>query len=270
MPELPEIETIADGLRREITGRRIIAVTVREPRLRQLVAPDLPARLRERQITQVSRRGKFLIFQLDEGKLEWIAHLGMSGRLCVGAPPQRVGRHDHVVIDLDDGRCLTYSDPRRFGLILVRPAGGGLPARLGIDPMESGFTAAALQLLGRRRRRPIKNLLMDQALVAGLGNIYTNEILFRARIRPGRAAGRLTWRECDAIVRAARSVLREAIRRRGSSISDFRDAGGNPGGFQARFRVYDRAGAPCRRCGIAIRRRVLSGRSTFYCPSCQR
>jgi formamidopyrimidine-DNA glycosylase len=175
-----------------------------------------------------------------------------------------------VRIDLDDGRSLTYNDPRRFGLLFIRQCDGPPPSRLGVDPLSSEFTPDMLRTLSRGRHRPIKNLLMDQTLVAGLGNIYANEILCAAGVRPGRSAGRLSRRDRDAIVRATRSVLAEAIDRRGSSISDFRDASGARGGFQDRFRVYDREGQPCRRCGALVRRRILAGRSTFYCPRCQR
>jgi formamidopyrimidine-DNA glycosylase len=194
----------------------------------------------------------------------------MSGTLRVVTRDERPRTHDHVVIDLDGGRRLVFNDPRRFGLLALRADGEALPARLGIDAACADFTAEALAALARRRRRPIKNLLMDQSLVAGLGNIYATEILCRAGVRPGRAAGRLTYRECEVIVRATRVVLRAAIRRRGSSISDFRDASGAPGGFQDRFLAYDRGGQPCRRCRTPIRRRVLAGRASFYCPRCQR
>jgi formamidopyrimidine-DNA glycosylase len=285
MPELPEIEILAAGLRHALVGRRIVGVDVRERRLREPLAADFAERLRGRRVTGVGRHGKFLVIALGGiedrpiapgggdgpgGPLEWIAHLGMSGSLVIAGPARAPGRHDHVVIRLDDGQHLTFNDPRRFGLMVVRAARGGPPTRLGIDPLAAGFAGPALHALSRRRRRPIKNLLMDQGLVAGLGNIYVNELLFRAGIRPGRAARRLTRAECDALARATREVLTEAIRRRGSSISDFRDENGRPGSFQRRFRVYDREGAPCRRCGRPIRRTVFSGRSAFYCPACQR
>jgi formamidopyrimidine-DNA glycosylase len=269
-PELPEVETVASGLRRALRGRRIVSVTVHEPRLRRRVAADLPQRLRGRDIVTVSRRGKFLLVHLDADE-EIVFHLGMSGTLRVGLGPVQLQRHDHVVIVLDDGGCLSYNDPRRFGIVLLQAAASpGPEGCLGVDPLAPEFTAGALRAISRGRRRPIKNLLMDQALVAGLGNIYANEILSHAGVRPSRAAGRLTGREIDAVVVATRAVLREAIRRRGSSISDFRDARGARGGFQRCFRVYDRAGQPCCQCGVTIRKRVLAGRSSFYCPSCQR
>lgn len=269
-PELPEVETVASGLRRALRGHRIVSVTVHEPRLRRRVAADLAQRLRGRRVMAVSRRGKFLLVHLDADE-DLVFHLGMSGTLRVGHCPVEVQRHDHIVIVLDDGQCLSYNDPRRFGIVLLQtPTNPGPAARLGVDPLAPEFTAGALRSISRGRRRPIKNLLMDQALVAGLGNIYANEILCRAGVRPGRAAGRLTGREIEAVVEATRVVLREAIQRRGSSISDFRDARGAEGGFQRCFRVYDREGQPCGQCGVTIRKRVLAGRSSFYCPSCQR
>lgn len=269
MPELPEVETVVGELRRSLVGRRIVAVRVREWRLRRPIAVDLPTRLRGRRIVGISRHGKFLLFHLDDGAADLVVHLGMSGTIRLHGTTD-AGRHDHVIIALDDGHSLTYNDPRRFGLMLLRSAHTGLPTRLGIDPLSPEFTADRLAALARGRRRPIKNLLMDQALIAGLGNIYANEILAQARIRPGRAAGRLTRRDHQAVVDATREVLIAAIRQRGSSISDFRDITGNRGGFQQRFVVYDRCGQPCRRCSTGIRRRMLGGRSTFYCPSCQR
>lgn len=270
MPELPEVETVAQDLRRAVVGRRITAVCVRETRLRRAVAPDLGARLVGRSITTATRHGKFLVLALNGAGGDLVVHLGMSGTLRVVGQSEPLRAHDHVSIDLGGGRRLVLNDPRRFGLLVLQANGEGLPTRLGVDPESPAFTAEALAALARRRRRPVKNLLMDQGLVAGLGNIYSSEILFRAGIRPGRAAGRLTRRDCEAVVRATHAVLREAIRRRGSSISDFRDASGTRGGFQDRFFVYDRAGEPCRRCTTPIRRRVLAGRSSFYCPRCQR
>lgn len=269
MPELPEVETVVGELRDALVGRRIVGVTLRERRLRRPVAADLAARLCGRRVAGVSRRGKFLLVHLDAGDAELVVHLGMSGTVRLQGAVE-AARHDHVVIELDDGRRLVYNDPRRFGLILLRTAQAGVPARLGVDPLSPAFTAEHLALLARGRRRPIKNLLMDQGVVAGLGNIYANEILARARIRPGRAAGRLTRRDHHALVHATREVLAAAIRKRGSSISDFRNTTGNRGAFQQRFVVYNRAGEPCARCRTRIRRRLLAGRSTFYCPSCQR
>ncbi len=270
MPELPEVETVASGLRRTLVGRRIVTVTVRERRLRRPIPHDLAALVSGRAVTSVSRHGKLLRLALDDDGLELVMHLGMSGTVRVQDDSGGLRRHDHVMMALDDGRAVIFHDPRRFGLITVRAAGGAAAEPLGVDPVNGGFTADLLGAVTRGRRRPIKNLLMDQSLIAGLGNIYANEILAVAGVRPGRASGRLSRGQREAIVAATRDVLDAAIRRGGSSISDFHDASGRQGAFQTRFLVYDREGEPCRRCETSIRRRVLGGRSTYYCPRCQR
>ncbi len=254
----------------ELVGRRVLAVTLRETRLRGGVAADLPSRLEGRRITRLERRGKYLLARLDDDAV-WLVHLGMTGQLTL-APASRPDRvHDHVVIALDDGRLLTFNDARRFGRVAV-VAGEALSEEAGdgIDPLADGFNADSLFQLTRRRRTTIKALLMDQRRVAGLGNIYVNEILFHAGIRPQRCAGRLARAECERLVASTRRVLAEAIRRGGSSISDYRDGLGRAGDFQLRHHVYDRAAEPCRRCGTLIRKRVHAGRSSFYCPRCQR
>ncbi len=270
MPELPEVETVVRSLAPELVGRRVVEVSVRETRLRGGVAADFVARLTGRRIGAIRRRGKYLLAALDDGQV-WLVHLGMTGRLTLGTAEQGGLRHDHIVVRFDDGRLLTYNDPRRFGRVAVIGA-GSVPAETGegVDPLAPEFTAAALFALTRRRRTPIKALLMDQRRVAGLGNIYANEILFRAGIRPRRRAARLGRTDCERLVAATRAVLAEAIRRGGSSISDYRDGLGRSGWFQLRHGVYDRAGEPCRRCATVIRVRVVCGRSTFYCPNCQR
>jgi formamidopyrimidine-DNA glycosylase len=269
VPELPEVETVVRGLAPELAGRRVDAVTVHETRLRGGVAPEFAARLTGRRIGALARRGKYLLAPLDDGRV-WLVHLGMTGRLTLATGERAAERHDHVVVQLDDGRVVTYNDPRRFGrMAVLEPADVAQETGDGVDPLAGDFTPAFLFALSRDRRTSVKALLMDQRRVAGLGNIYVNEILFHARIRPGRRAARLARADCARIVRATRVVLEAAIRRGGSSISDYRDGLGREGWFQLRHRVYDRAGKPCRRCGTAIRSRVIVGRSSFYCPRCQ-
>jgi formamidopyrimidine-DNA glycosylase len=244
-------------------------VLVRETRLRGGVAADFSARLSGRRIGALERHGKYLLAPLDDGSI-WLVHLGMTGRLTLGAAGAAAERHDHVVIHLDDGRVLTYNDARRFGrMAVIAGAQRGAETGGGIDALGTDLTPDALFALTRGRGTTIKALLMDQRRVAGLGNIYVNEILFRAGVRPGRRARRLTQAECTRIVAGTRAVLAEAIRGGGSSISDYRDGLGRQGWFQLRHRVYDRAGEPCRRCGSLIRARVIVGRSSFYCPRCQ-
>lgn len=269
MPELPEVETVVRGLAPELTGRRVLAVAVRETRLRGGVAPEFAERLTGRAFQHLGRRGKYLLATLDDGRV-WLVHLGMTGRLTLAAASRADEVHDHIVVRLDDGRLLTYNDARRFGRVaVIEPDSVPRETGEGIDPLADDFTGGTLFALTRGRRTPIKALLMDQRRIAGLGNIYANEILFRAGVRPRRRAARLTRGECARLATATRAVLAEAIRRGGSSIADYRDGLGRSGWFQLRHRVYDRAGEPCRRCATAILTRVICGRSSFYCPSCQ-
>jgi formamidopyrimidine-DNA glycosylase len=269
MPELPEVETVRRSLL-PIVGTRIAAVEVREPRLRRAVARDFGRRLAGRVIQGIERHGKYLLFQLT-GDEALLAHLGMSGALLLqqgGTPPQA---HDHICLRLSDGRQVTFNDPRRFGLMRMgRPTEFAELGNVGPDPLAGTFSVNDLAALLRSRKKPVKNLLMDQRALGGIGNIYANEILFRAGVRPGRQARRLTRREIERLFAATRAVLRSAIRLGGSSISDYRDGGGRPGYFQLRLKVYARAGQPCRRCQTPIRRAVHAGRSSFYCPGCQK
>jgi formamidopyrimidine-DNA glycosylase len=267
MPELPEVETVRRSLL-PIVGRRIEAVEVLEPRLRQRIADDFARRLIGRVIEDITRRGKYLLFRLSGGE-SLLAHLGMSGALLLQPVDAPSEPHDHVRVRLDAGLQLTYNDPRRFGLMRL----GRLDeftelGHVGADPLR--VSVAELASLARARKKPVKNLLMDQRALAGIGNIYANEILFRARIRPGRQARRLTRADLRRLVASIRAVLTGAIRLGGSSISDYRDGAGKPGYFQLRLRVYDRAGKPCPRCRMPVRRTVHAGRSSFYCPNCQR
>ena len=270
MPELPEIETIVRGLGPRITGRRVASVDVRERRLRAPVAPTFAAQLRGRRIEAVGRHGKYMLSTLDDGRV-WLVHLGMSGQLTIAPGAQPLRPHDHIVVVLDDGGTLTYNDPRRFGCMAVLDvAAVAKTTGPGIDGLSPALTGEALFRLSRQRRTAAKTLLMDQRHIAGLGNIYVNEILFHAGVRPRRRAAGLTRAECDRIITAARAVLADAIGQGGSSISDYRDGFGQFGCFQSRHQVYDRAGEACRRCGTPIRGCVVVARSTFYCPTCQR
>jgi len=269
MPELPEVETVRRSLL-PIVGRRIVRVDVVEPRLRRRVASDFAARITDHVIDAIDRHGKYLLFRLSSGEC-LLAHLGMSGALLLQPGGTAAEPHDHVRFIFADGEQLTYNDPRRFGLLRVgRMTELAELRNVGPDPLADDFAVADLAALARGRKKPVKNLLMDQQGLGGIGNIYANEILFRARIRPGRQARRLTRAELARLHEATRAVLAHAIELGGSSISDYRDGGGRPGYFQLRLAVYDRAGEPCRRCRTPIRRAVHAGRSSFYCPICQR
>lgn len=269
MPELPEVETVRRTLQ-PVVGRRIVSVEVRERRLRRPIASDFSAALSGRTIEAVQRRAKYLLFRLSANRV-LLAHLGMSGSLIM-RPAGTVRRdHDHVVLGLSGGIELAFNDPRRFGLLRVATP-DDLPEidALGPDPVAEPLSLPALTALTRKRRTTVKNLLLDQRTLGGIGNIYANEILFRAGIRPGRAAARLTRADLARLLDATTRVLREAIELGGTSISDYRDGRGKAGYFQLRLQVYDRAADPCPRCEMPIKRTVHAGRSSYYCPRCQR
>lgn len=271
MPELPEVETTRRGIEPWLVGRRIERLVVREPRLRWRVAPGLPARVQGATVRSVGRRAKYLLIGTDAGTLIW--HLGMSGSLRVldaGSPPLT---HDHVDLVLDSGRCLRFNDPRRFGSLLFTaadPARHRLLAALAAEPLSEQFDADALWRRARGRRASIKSFIMDSRIVVGVGNIYASEALFRAGIRPGLAAGRVSRPRMHALVEAIRDVLAEAITVGGTTLRDYVDPSGMPGYFSQRLFVYERAGQPCRRCRAPIRQTVQGNRSTYWCPRCQR
>ena len=284
MPELPEVETVRLGLVPVMEGRRIAAVRVNRPDLRRPLPAGMADRLTGARVLRLNRRSKYLLADLDSGET-LIVHLGMSGRILVaGAPrpglfhhPQpAAGRHDHVVIDIEGGARVTFNDARRFGLMdLVasdRAEAHPLLAGLGPEPLGNGFDEDYLVARLAGRRSPVKAALLDQTVVAGLGNIYVSEVLHRTGISPLRQAGRIAAPRVRRLVPAIREVLAEAIAAGGSSLRDYRQTDGELGYFQHRFRVYDRAGAPCPRpgCSGTIRRTVQAGRSSFYCPACQR
>jgi len=298
MPELPEVETVRRGLEPVLVGRRIRRVDLARKDLRRPFPPHFAERLRGRTVTSLARRGKYLLARLDSGET-WLIHLGMSGRFTI-IPPNgkpRVpgefyyeapadagarGPHDHVVIELEDGYRLVFTDPRRFGVMdLIAPDGEEshpLIADLGIEPLGNEMNAERLAKAFRGKKAPLKAALSDQKVIAGLGNIYSCEALFRAGLSPFKPAASLVTKAgapragLERLVKAIREVLGEAIEVGGSTLRDYADANGTPGGFQTLFSVYDREGEPCRRpgCGGIIKRVVQSGRSTFYCPRCQR
>jgi formamidopyrimidine-DNA glycosylase len=252
-------------------GRQIAALVLREPRLRWRVDPRLPATIAGQRVRDVRRRAKYLIIDLDTGSL--ILHLGMSGSLRVLDPATPLVPHDHYDLLLESGRCLRFNDPRRFGSLHWSegdPADHPLLAALGPEPLTSAFNADYLARRALRRRVTIKQFLMDQRVVVGVGNIYASEALFRAGVHPKRAAGRVSGARLAALVEAVRAVLGDAIRAGGTTLRDYVGADGAPGYFRQRLYVYERTGQPCRRCRTPVRHLVQGQRSTYYCPRCQR
>jgi formamidopyrimidine-DNA glycosylase len=276
MPELPEVESLRRMLAGSARGRRIIAAKIREPRLRRVVAPDFTRMIAGRTIGELDRRAKYLLIALS-GDLTLLTHLGMSGSLTHrgrGFGDQDFDpAHDHLHFELDDGTALVYNDPRRFGLLkLVPTAQLDTVAELrglGPEPLGPDFNAAYLFRQTRGRRVAIKNLIMDQRVVAGIGNIYACEILFAAKVRPGRAAGRVSRAEAGKIVEFTKAILTRAIGSGGTTFRNYRDSQGLPGRFASDLRVYGREGERCYVCGNPIKNRVLGQRASFYCASCQ-
>jgi formamidopyrimidine-DNA glycosylase len=270
MPELPEVETTLRGIAPYLRGRRITEVCVREPRLRWPVPPALARDAAGQAIQGARRRAKYLLIDLERGSL--ILHLGMSGSLRLLEPGTPLLAHDHVDIVLDSGLALRYNDPRRFGSLLWTqedPLGHPLLRRLAPEPLDAAFGGAYLERVTRGRKVAIKHLLMNSQIVVGVGNIYSSEALFRARIDPRRAARRLERAELDRLARAIKQVLTVAIRAGGTTLRDYVSADGTPGYFRQRLYVYERAGKPCRVCGTKIRQLMQGQRSTYYCPNCQ-
>ena len=270
MPELPEVETTRRGIERAAAGRLIRELRIYDPRLRWPVDPSLPGKLCGQRLLGVGRRAKYLLLTLEHGTL--ILHLGMSGSLRVLPADTPRAKHDQFDLVLDSGAALRLNDPRRFGSLhytTADPAEHRLLAHLAPEPFDAAFDAGYLLRITRRRRVAIKQLLMNGRLITGVGNIYANEALFRARIHPGRPAGRLTRAQCVRLVRAVRAALRAAIRAGGTTLRDYVGTDGNPGAFRQKLYVYERAGKPCRVCGTLIRRLTQGQRSSYYCPHCQ-
>ena len=270
MPELPEVETTCRGIRPAIEGLVLTDVAVRNGRLRLPVPPDLATRLAGAPLLAVRRRAKYLLLDFPRGSV--IVHLGMSGSLRVVEAAQPPGNHDHV--DLVFGAlALRLRDPRRFGLVTWQ-AGDALAhpllAKLGIEPLDEGFTGRWMQQAFAGLRTPVKLALMDAQRVVGVGNIYASESLFRARIHPLAPAGSIGLRRAARLVSCVRETLREAIAAGGSTLRDFVGGDGRKGYFQQSYFVYGREGAPCRVCGAPVRRIVMGQRSSFFCPRCQR
>jgi formamidopyrimidine-DNA glycosylase len=289
VPELPEVETIVRGLEKRVAGDTIDSVWIgsrRQPL--KAPAPEIVAALEGKRIRRIHRAGKHIVFDLEGGtatprngspsssrqtrqaaslerKAQWIVHLGMTGRMVISEPAAEMVKHTHLVARLRSGRELRFIDPRMFGKISVYATGFD-PG--GVEPLEVG--EEQFLALFRGRKTPIKSALLNQKLLRGVGNIYADESLFRAGIRPRSRAASLNKKDFGRLYRALQEVLREAIALGGSSISDYVDAGGDEGLFQLEHRVYGREGEPCLVCRTAIKRVVLAGRSSHYCPKCQK
>jgi formamidopyrimidine-DNA glycosylase len=271
MPELPVVETTRRGVEPYVCGVRVSALRVHEPRLRWPIAGDLPSRVDGRRIVAVRRRAKYLLFQLDSGD-SLLLHLGMSGSLRVLPADTPRLKHDHVDVLLESGKVLRFNDPRRFGslhCISGDEALHPLLRHLGPEPLEATFDAAHLWQATRGRRVAIKVLIMNAAIVVGVGNIYASEALFHAGIRPGRQAKGLSRDEVQKLVTAIKEVLTMAVRVGGTTLRDYVGADGKPGYFRQKLFVYERAGEACRHCEEPIRHRVLGQRSTYWCHRCQ-
>ncbi len=275
MPELPEVETVRRGLAVRLTGRQIVRAELRRPDLRRPFPPMLAERLDGARIGALTRRGKYILIDLDDtGTL--LLHLGMSGRITTGTADTPDALHDHVVLTLDDGTVVRFNDARRFGLLDYiergKAAAHPLLAGMGPEPLEPGFGAAYLAKALAGRMTPIKSALLDQRIVAGLGNIYVCEALYRAGISPRRLAATVTGVRVKRLVEAIRAVLGEAIEAGGSSLRDYVQTNGELGYFQHRWAVYGKEGQPCPGCTCAtgVQRIPQAGRSTFFCAKKQR
>jgi formamidopyrimidine-DNA glycosylase len=276
MPELPEVETTRRGVEPLTTGRRLISVNVRDPRLRWPV--DLPDSLPGQRLLRIARRAKYLLFVFEEGVL--ILHLGMSGSLRVLPEDTPYLKHDHLALVFEDGRSLRLHDPRRFGSVHWQPVQPGedplkeagrhrLLSALGLEPLDPAFDGPYLKERARGRKLAVKNFIMDGRVVVGVGNIYANEALFLAGIRPTVQAGRVSRAGFEVLSRRIREVLGAAIQMGGTTLRDFVNQDGNPGYFRQVLNVYDRAGQPCTVCGRPLKGIRLGGRATVYCSKCQ-
>ncbi len=270
MPELPEVETIRRGLAEQIVRERIHALIVRQPRLRWTIDADLPSRVAGQVIRGVERRAKYLLIDCGSGHL--IIHLGMSGSLRVLPERAALRKHDHFDLVFEGGKILRYNDPRRFGSLhwSAAPDQHALIRNLGMEPLAAAFDGTWLHRATRMRKTAIKQFLMDQGELVGVGNIYANEALFRAGIRPGVAAQSLSRARCAALARAVKHTLTLALKSGGSTLRDYVNSDGEPGSFQLSYRVYGRDGQRCFRCGSEIKMTRQGQRGTFYCPRCQR
>lgn len=271
MPELPEIETIKHRLAPKVEDQVIVRVIVRRHDLRWPISGSFTKILAKQTIQKLERRGKYLLFHCDQGCL--LIHLGMSGVLTIVPQKTKLKKHDHVDICFVNAECLRFCDPRRFGCILWigdDPLQHKLLKNLGVEPLSKKFNAKYLFAQIHARKIAIKQLLMNNKIVVGIGNIYAAEILFKTKIHPEACANKLTLAQCDKIVRAAKIILRQAIKAGGTTFRDYRASDGRPGYFQQKLFVYGRQHKKCKICSTKLKSIILSGRSTIFCPKCQK
>jgi len=274
MPELPEVEVIKRGLQKYLPGRRVIAFSVGNKKMRlPMPGKDLNEYIKGKQVTAVNRRARFLLITM-ENRARLVIHLGMTGKLSITPRASPKVKHDHFRLLLDSGKQLVFNDIRRFGFVLVlapdRDFSGTMLANLGPEPLDRDFTPQYLQKLAQGKIRPLKNFLMDNRIVAGIGNIYASEILFQAGLRPKKKISTLTQKQWERVVESCRYVLEKAIKSGGTSISDFVNENGRRGYFQLKLQTYSRQGKPCICCNTPIKKITMAGRSTFFCPQCQK
>jgi len=271
MPELPEVETTRRGISPYVQGRIVKQLVVRQPKLRWLIPPQLSSLIKNRKILSVERRAKYLLLRLDNGSI--IIHLGMSGSLRIIDASEPPMAHDHVDFVLDDGVAMRFTDPRRFGCVLWQGASEpihSLLASLGPEPLSLDFDGDVLYQRSRGRKAPIKTFLMDNKNVVGVGNIYANEALFAAGIKPNRASGRISRQRYQVLADQVKKVLAQAIEQGGTTLRDFVGGDGKPGYFKQALKVYGRGGKPCVICDRHLIEIRLGQRSTVYCRHCQR
>jgi formamidopyrimidine-DNA glycosylase len=274
MPELPEVETIRRQLAPAIEGRRIERIEILDPRWCEPAPPEAVAQAVEgRRIERLDRRGKWLIWELAD-EVHLVMHLRMTGNLLLVPPGDTERRFKRVQIDLDDGRHVLFADARRFGTGIVLLGHDAVrdyfQGRVGLEPLGPDFTAEALRAMAKERRAPVKAFLLSQERVAGVGNIYADEALWRSKIHPLRPVGTLKPKQIESLHESVIHVLELGIDSKGATIDDYRDAAGQEGSFQTKFQVHLREGEPCPRCGRTIRKIRAAGRGTYFCPNCQR
>lgn len=270
MPELPEVETTRRGLLPHLVNRKVTGVEIRNRQLRWPTPRGLTQKLTGRTIAGLRRRGKYLIFDFDQGHM--LAHLGMSGSFRIVDRQAAVRKHDHIDWCLDSGKILRFHDPRRFGSIhwiAGDPLQHPLLRHLGPEPLDDSFNGEYLSSRGRNRKVAVKNFIMNATVVTGVGNIYANESLFLAGIHPNRPAGDVDPAGYRRLADAVKTVLNASIEQGGTTLRDFVNESGNPGYFRQQLRVYERAGEPCPQCGEKIRMQVIGQRASYFCPNCQ-